>query len=44
MKNHLSIPFIASCLVSVSALAASPVSEIRAFRTSHQQEILTQYV
>jgi acetylornithine deacetylase/succinyl-diaminopimelate desuccinylase-like protein len=44
MKIHLSIPFIASCLVPVSALAASPVSEIRAFRTSHQQEILTQYV
>jgi acetylornithine deacetylase/succinyl-diaminopimelate desuccinylase-like protein len=44
MKNLLSGILAASCLFTVSVLAASSVSDIRAFRTSHEQEILSQYV
>jgi acetylornithine deacetylase/succinyl-diaminopimelate desuccinylase-like protein len=44
MKKHLGISFLASCLVTVSALAASPAEDMQAFRTSHEQEILDQYI
>jgi len=44
MKRLLSASLVASCLFTVSASAASSVSDIRAFRTSHEQEILSQYV
>lgn len=44
MKKLLSGILAASCLFTVSVLAAGSVSDIRAFRTSHEQEILSQYV
>ena len=44
MKNLLSVILPASSVFTVSVLAASSVSDIRAFRISHEQEILTQYM
>jgi acetylornithine deacetylase/succinyl-diaminopimelate desuccinylase-like protein len=44
MKKLVSGILAASCLFTANVRAASSVSDIRAFRTSHEQEILSQYV
>jgi len=36
--------FLLACMAACTAAAANPSSDVRAFRTSHQQEILTRYV
>src|SRR5882724_10194758 len=39
-----SLACAALCMTTISAFAADPVSDIRAFRASHAGEILEQYV